>query len=239
MATVTSLTAARMLAIEASSVVSGEVVGDELILTKHDGSTIDAGNVRGPQGYSNGVAGGDLTGNFPNPTIASGVVTDAKVASANKDGTAATPSMRTLGTGAQQAVAGNDSRLSDSRAPNGSAGGELSGTYPNPALADTGWVNLTTANCTAGTIAYRIKGGVVSIRIDGLVFTSLAAGSNLSVTAAAALPAEARPSADLFGAVFSSNAVGYARIYAGGTIAVHASTAAMTGASGIIGYHPG
>lgn len=48
MAAVTGLTAARMLAIEAASVVDGEVVGDDLILTKHDGSTVNAGNVRGP-----------------------------------------------------------------------------------------------------------------------------------------------------------------------------------------------
>lgn len=56
MATVTVLTAARMLAIEAASVVDGDIVGDNLILTKHDGSTINAGNVRGPQGIQ-GPAG--------------------------------------------------------------------------------------------------------------------------------------------------------------------------------------
>jgi hypothetical protein len=50
MATVTGLTADRMLAIEAESVVDGDVVGDNLILTKHDGSQINAGSVRGPQG---------------------------------------------------------------------------------------------------------------------------------------------------------------------------------------------
>lgn len=44
MATVTGLTAERMLAIEAGSVVSGTINGaGHLILTKHDGSTIDAG----------------------------------------------------------------------------------------------------------------------------------------------------------------------------------------------------
>lgn len=50
MATVTGLTAERMLEIEAASVVDGEVVGDNLILTRQDESTIDAGNVRGPVG---------------------------------------------------------------------------------------------------------------------------------------------------------------------------------------------
>jgi hypothetical protein len=50
MATVTGLTAARMLAIEAASVISGAIVGNDLILTKFDASTINAGNVRGPQG---------------------------------------------------------------------------------------------------------------------------------------------------------------------------------------------
>lgn len=50
MAQVTGLTAERMLEIEAASIVDGEVVGDNLILTRHDESTIDAGNVRGPEG---------------------------------------------------------------------------------------------------------------------------------------------------------------------------------------------
>ena len=50
MTTVTSLTADRMLAIEAASVIDGDVVGDNLILTKHDGSQINAGNVRGAPG---------------------------------------------------------------------------------------------------------------------------------------------------------------------------------------------
>lgn len=55
MATVTGLTATRMLAIEAASVVNGVVVGDNLLLTKYDGTQINAGSVRGPQG-SPGVA---------------------------------------------------------------------------------------------------------------------------------------------------------------------------------------
>lgn len=46
MATVTGLTADRMLAIEAATVVSGAIDGfGHLILTKHDGSTVDAGDI--------------------------------------------------------------------------------------------------------------------------------------------------------------------------------------------------
>lgn len=59
MATVTGLTAERMLEIEGATVVSGEIIGDHLILTKFDGSTVDTGALppgpTGPQGPA-GVA---------------------------------------------------------------------------------------------------------------------------------------------------------------------------------------
>jgi microcystin-dependent protein len=50
MATITGLTAARMIEIEDASVVDGEIVGGNLILTRHDGTTINAGPVVGPTG---------------------------------------------------------------------------------------------------------------------------------------------------------------------------------------------
>ena len=59
MATVTGLTADRMLEIEAGSVIDGDVIGGELILTKHDGSTLNAGSVVGPPGPV-GPIGSDL-----------------------------------------------------------------------------------------------------------------------------------------------------------------------------------
>jgi len=50
MATVTGYTASRMQDIEDNSIVGGSVVVDNLILEKHNGDTIDAGNVRGADG---------------------------------------------------------------------------------------------------------------------------------------------------------------------------------------------
>ena len=52
MGTVTGLTAARMIAIEDASIVDGNIVGNDLILTTHGGTDINAGNVRGPIGLT-------------------------------------------------------------------------------------------------------------------------------------------------------------------------------------------
>lgn len=70
--------------------------------------------------------------------LAAGGVTAAQIAAALKpSGTAAagTEALRALGSTAGTAAAGNDTRLSDSRAPTGPAGGVLAGTFPNPSFA--------------------------------------------------------------------------------------------------------
>ena len=61
-----------------------------------------------------------IDGTIATADIAALAITDALVATANKDGASGTVSMRTLGTGAAQAAAGNDARLSDTRTPTAS-----------------------------------------------------------------------------------------------------------------------
>lgn len=58
MATITGITAEKMAEITDAYIVDGDVVGDNLILTRYDGTTIDAGNVRGPKGDEGDPAGG-------------------------------------------------------------------------------------------------------------------------------------------------------------------------------------
>jgi len=103
------------------------------------------------------AAGGDLTGTYPNPDIAPGVVdlttvNTGLIESGISGGSAATTAvaLRRLGTGANDAAAGNDSRFTDSRAPSGAAGGDLAGsTYPNPVIANGA---ITSAKIFDGTI---------------------------------------------------------------------------------------
>jgi hypothetical protein len=134
------------------------------LLKVWDGSAWAPSNQFGGTGAGNYVVGNDARlsdtrvptdNSVTSAKIVDGTIVDGDIASANKDGAAATPSLRTLGTGAQQAAAGNDARLSDTRNPNPLSVTDAS-VATNAAIAETKLALASDA--AAGTASRRTLG---------------------------------------------------------------------------------
>lgn len=117
---------------------------DTWILTA---DSTQASGLKWQANISNPSLGGDLSGTVSTATIVAGAVDGGKIAASIKDAAAGTPSLRSLGSTATTACAGNDARLSDARTPlthSHAAADITSGVIATARLASTGTANATT-----------------------------------------------------------------------------------------------
>jgi hypothetical protein len=101
---------------------------------------------RSSTGVPTGLAGGVLTGNFPNPSIANGVITQSMLA---------------------------NGVIPTALPPNGNAGGDLTGTYPNPVISN-GAINSNKLGDNSVTTSKLVDASVTSAKLAvGVIPTSL------------------------------------------------------------------
>lgn len=89
-----------------------------------------------------------------------------------------------IGTTAGTACEGNDGRLSDSRTPSGSAGGDLTGIFPNPTLTTSGVSALTYGDAShVGAFTVNAKGLITNATSPSIAISASQVTSGLAASA--------------------------------------------------------
>ncbi|MFA5162833.1 MAG: hypothetical protein WC421_11400, partial [Elusimicrobiales bacterium] len=123
--------------------------------------------------YTTTAAAGDLTGNYPNPELAATPVTSGSY------GTSTEVAQFTVD--AKGRIISATNVLITGAAPTGAAGGDLSGNYPNPAIADS---HYSASHTWSGTQTFNspiignISGNAETVT-NG-IYTTTAAGGDLT-----------------------------------------------------------